>query len=180
LSTKELEKLHVQVSLLSCYEKLGPGSWDNWVVGTHGITIEFEAGGRRYTATYLPQIPVEEGACLTIAICSVPVALRSSLCSSRTHTNTAPASGYGLYRLGCCTYAGTRADQGADSVLVRRCCRVGCHESGDHTSAQVWVEGASRRRAPSIDLADALSVDDIYTELRRLYGDEVSRKGRRG
>lgn len=63
LAIVELEKLHVQVSLLSCYEKLGPGSWNQWEVGTHGITIEFEVGGRRFTSTYLPQIPVEEGTC---------------------------------------------------------------------------------------------------------------------
>lgn len=61
LAIVELEQLHVQVSLLSCYETLGPGSWDNWIVGTHGITIEFEAGGCRFTSTYLPQIPAEEG-----------------------------------------------------------------------------------------------------------------------
>ena len=50
----------MQVSLLSCYEKRA--SWDDWVVGTHGITIDFDASGRHYTATYLPQIAVEEGA----------------------------------------------------------------------------------------------------------------------
>ena len=50
----------MQVSLLSCYEKRA--SWDDWVVGTHGITIDFDASGRHYIATYLPQIAVEEGA----------------------------------------------------------------------------------------------------------------------
>ena len=58
----ELEHLHVQVSLLSCYEKRGRGAWNDWMVGTHGITIEFVAEGKRYSGTYLPHIPLEEGA----------------------------------------------------------------------------------------------------------------------
>ena len=62
LTVGELGKLHIQVSLLSCHEKLGPGEWNNWVLGTHGITIEFKVKGRQFTGTYLPQIPVEEGA----------------------------------------------------------------------------------------------------------------------
>ena len=62
----------MQVSLLSCYEKRA--SWDDWVVGTHGITIDFDASGRHYTATYLPQIAVEEG-----ALPARPPALRAAI-----------------------------------------------------------------------------------------------------
>jgi hypothetical protein len=76
LTTAELEQLHVQVSLLSCYEKRGKGAWNDWVVGKHGITIEFEAGGKRYSGTYLPQIPVEEG------VSPAPTACCSSLLQS--------------------------------------------------------------------------------------------------
>ena len=54
----------MQVSLLSCYEKRA--SWDDWVVGTHGITIDFDASGRHYT--------VEEG-----ALPARPPALRAAI-----------------------------------------------------------------------------------------------------
>lgn len=84
LTTAELEQLHVQVSLLSCYEKRGRGSWNDWVVGKHGITIEFEAGGKRYSGTYLPQIPVEEGApcnSLSLSILLSPPVSRCQPCS---------------------------------------------------------------------------------------------------
>lgn len=33
----------------------------DWILGTHGIRISFIYRGRRYGATYLPDVPVEQG-----------------------------------------------------------------------------------------------------------------------
>lgn len=33
----------------------------DWILGTHGIRISFIHRGRRYGATYLPDVPVEQG-----------------------------------------------------------------------------------------------------------------------
>lgn len=33
----------------------------DWVLGTHGIRISFIHRGRRFGATYLPDVPVEQG-----------------------------------------------------------------------------------------------------------------------
>lgn len=33
----------------------------DWVLGTHGLRISFIHRGRRYGATYLPDVPVEQG-----------------------------------------------------------------------------------------------------------------------
>lgn len=33
----------------------------DWILGTHGLRISFVHRGRRYGATYLPDVPVEQG-----------------------------------------------------------------------------------------------------------------------
>lgn len=132
LTTAELEQLHVQVSLLSCYEKRGKGAWNDWVVGKHGITIEFEAGGKRYSGTYLPQIPVEEG------VSPAPTACCSSLLQSPPVLTMA-------------------------AVPARR---LGHHQSREHTRPQNRLARSSERRAPSIDLAHAISVHIMDFKLR--------------
>lgn len=50
-----------QVSLLSCFETAS--SWQDWVVGQHGLIIEFidpDLNCRR-SATFLPEVAAEQG-----------------------------------------------------------------------------------------------------------------------
>lgn len=58
----EFAKLHVSVSILRHFEE-GEDFLD-WVIGVHGIRIEFitEKGSKR-TATYLPEVAPEQGMC---------------------------------------------------------------------------------------------------------------------
>ncbi|KAL6754054.1 AMMECR1 domain-containing protein [Haematococcus lacustris] len=61
VTRRELSQLCCKVSLLSCFEVAA--DWQDWVVGTHGIIIEFsdpESGCRR-SATFLPDVPPEQG-----------------------------------------------------------------------------------------------------------------------
>eukprot|EP00095_Tigriopus_kingsejongensis_P002894 maker-scaffold513_size150706-snap-gene-0.22 protein:Tk02894 transcript:maker-scaffold513_size150706-snap-gene-0.22-mRNA-1 annotation:"conserved hypothetical protein" len=57
----ELPRLHVSVSIL-CHFEDGSDFLD-WEIGIHGIRIEFyaERGGKKRTATYLPEVPPEQG-----------------------------------------------------------------------------------------------------------------------
>jgi len=56
----ELKILSCAVSLLTNFED-GKDALD-WVVGTHGITIEFsDKSGRDYHATFLPEVAFEQG-----------------------------------------------------------------------------------------------------------------------
>ncbi|GMI28079.1 hypothetical protein TeGR_g6614 [Tetraparma gracilis] len=55
----ELPLLRVGVSLLFGFcECEGPYDWQP---GVHGVVVEFEAGGRGYGATFLPEIAAEQG-----------------------------------------------------------------------------------------------------------------------
>jgi len=60
ITLNELSKLHVSVSILCHFEN--GNDYLDWEVGTHGIRIEFhsERGSHR-TATYLPEVAVEQG-----------------------------------------------------------------------------------------------------------------------
>ncbi|XP_046146049.1 AMMECR1-like protein isoform X3 [Osmia lignaria lignaria] len=60
ITLEELPRLHVSVSILRHFED-GTDYLD-WVVGVHGIRIEFhnEKGNKR-TATYLPDVAIEQG-----------------------------------------------------------------------------------------------------------------------
>lgn len=53
----ELAQLKCTVSLLHSFERTS--SWDDWVVGTHGIQIEFQNGA--YHGTFLPSVAAEQG-----------------------------------------------------------------------------------------------------------------------
>ena len=56
----ELPRLHVSVSIL-CHFEDAKGFLD-WEVGVHGIKIEFfNEKGVKKTATYLPEVPPEQG-----------------------------------------------------------------------------------------------------------------------
>ena len=54
----ELPKLMVDVSLLVNFHEVENPL--DWVVGKHGINIEFVAGGRRYSAVFLPCVAEEQ------------------------------------------------------------------------------------------------------------------------
>lgn len=60
ITVPEIPRLHCAVSLLTDFE---PGtSYTDWIVGEHGIWIEFtDDNGRRRTATYLPEVMPEQG-----------------------------------------------------------------------------------------------------------------------
>lgn len=59
IGKEEFNKLHVCVSLLLNFED--GNDYLDWAVGVHGIRIEFRnEGGSKRTATYLPEVAVEQ------------------------------------------------------------------------------------------------------------------------
>ncbi|XP_026669315.1 uncharacterized protein LOC108624970 [Ceratina calcarata] len=60
ITLEELPRLHVSVSILRHFED--GADYLDWVIGVHGIRIEFhnEKGNKR-TATYLPDVAIEQG-----------------------------------------------------------------------------------------------------------------------
>lgn len=60
IQAKEIPFLEVTVSLLTSYETAG--SYLDWEVGKHGMILEFtDPHNIRRTATYLPEVAVQEG-----------------------------------------------------------------------------------------------------------------------
>ena len=59
LAHHELPHLEITVSLLVDYEPAA--HCHDWVIGVHGIVITFVAGGREFSATYLPEVALEQG-----------------------------------------------------------------------------------------------------------------------
>ncbi|KAI4860582.1 AMMECR1 domain-containing protein [Hypoxylon rubiginosum] len=59
ISKRELPSLEVAVTLLTDFEDCGDAM--DWEVGTHGLRISFAERGRRYGATYLPDVAAEQG-----------------------------------------------------------------------------------------------------------------------
>ena len=60
MSRSELTNLQVSVSILCHFED--GADWADWVVGTHGIRIEWlSERGNRKTATFLPEVPLAQG-----------------------------------------------------------------------------------------------------------------------
>ncbi len=59
IPARELPSLQVAVTLLTDFEDAdGPMDWE---LGKHGIRISFYNNGRRYGATYLPDVATEQG-----------------------------------------------------------------------------------------------------------------------
>ncbi|KAH0548247.1 hypothetical protein GP486_008045 [Trichoglossum hirsutum] len=59
IAKRELPTLECGVTLLTDFEPAPtPMSWD---IGTHGLRISFTYHSKRYGATYLPDVPVEQG-----------------------------------------------------------------------------------------------------------------------
>ena len=56
---EELRRMTCKVSLLTNYEDAS--DWRDWTVGLHGILINFSAGGRSYSATFLPDVMPAQG-----------------------------------------------------------------------------------------------------------------------
>lgn len=59
VSRRELPSLQVAVTLLTDFEEAADAH--DWDVGVHGLRISFHDKGRRYGATYLPDIASEQG-----------------------------------------------------------------------------------------------------------------------
>jgi len=60
VSRDELAKLHVSVSILCHF--MDAADFLDWEIGVHGIRIEFyNERGSKKTATYLPEVPREQG-----------------------------------------------------------------------------------------------------------------------
>lgn len=59
ISKRELPSLQAAVTLLTDFEDAD--DMHDWEVGTHGIRISFSDRGRRYGATYLPDVALEQG-----------------------------------------------------------------------------------------------------------------------
>ncbi|KAJ9148492.1 AMMECR1 domain-containing protein [Pleurostoma richardsiae] len=59
ISARELPSLEVAVTLLTDFEDCDDEM--DWILGTHGIRISFYYHGRRYGATYLPDVATEQG-----------------------------------------------------------------------------------------------------------------------
>lgn len=59
ISKAELPTLQTAVTLLTDFEPVADPY--DWEVGTHGIRLSFQDRGRRYGATYLPDVASEQG-----------------------------------------------------------------------------------------------------------------------
>ncbi|KAK8065393.1 ammecr1 family protein [Apiospora hydei] len=59
ISKRELPTLEVAVTLLTDFEDCDDAM--DWNLGTHGLRISFTDRGRRYGATYLPDVASEQG-----------------------------------------------------------------------------------------------------------------------
>ncbi|XP_021351300.1 AMME syndrome candidate gene 1 protein-like [Mizuhopecten yessoensis] len=60
ITKDEFSKLYVSVSILTNFEDAK--DFEDWEVGTHGIRIEFlNEKGHKKTATYLPEVAIEQG-----------------------------------------------------------------------------------------------------------------------
>jgi len=59
ISLKELKNLHVGVSLLTNFEHVNDPL--DWLIGKHGIEIDFEHKNKKYGATFLPEVAEEQG-----------------------------------------------------------------------------------------------------------------------
>ncbi|KAI9822451.1 MAG: hypothetical protein M1827_000170 [Pycnora praestabilis] len=59
ITIKELPTLEASVTLLTTFEPAPTPT--SWTLGTHGLRISFPYHSKRYSATYLPDVPVEQG-----------------------------------------------------------------------------------------------------------------------
>jgi uncharacterized protein (TIGR00296 family) len=61
ITARELPTLQAAVTLLTNFEPTPNADPLAWDIGTHGIRISFTYHGRRYGATYLPDVAREQG-----------------------------------------------------------------------------------------------------------------------
>jgi uncharacterized protein (TIGR00296 family) len=59
VTKRDLPRLQAAVTLLTDFED-ADDAYD-WDIGTHGIRLSFSDAGRRYGATYLPDVAAEQG-----------------------------------------------------------------------------------------------------------------------
>ena len=58
ISKQEVHRLKCTVSILLSFEICS--RWDDWVIGRHGVIVRFSVDGKIYSATFLPQVMVEQ------------------------------------------------------------------------------------------------------------------------
>jgi len=59
ITAHEVPQLQCSVSILLYFEPAR--DYRDWVIGVHGIRIDFQQGGRAYSAVYLPEVAREQG-----------------------------------------------------------------------------------------------------------------------
>ena len=59
VKSREVPELHVSVSLLGDFEEAKHP--EDWLVGVHGVIVEFHMDGAHFKATFLPEIAAEQG-----------------------------------------------------------------------------------------------------------------------
>uniref|UniRef100_A0A0N5A870 AMMECR1 domain-containing protein n=1 Tax=Syphacia muris TaxID=451379 RepID=A0A0N5A870_9BILA len=59
ITLSEVQDLHCAVSILVNFEKAL--NYQDWVIGVHGIRIEFQDNNRKRDAVYLPEVAKEQG-----------------------------------------------------------------------------------------------------------------------
>lgn len=59
ITFNEVQHLTVSVSLLTNFTPIQNPM--DWIIGTHGIEIEFRINGRSYSGTFLPEVAEEQG-----------------------------------------------------------------------------------------------------------------------
>lgn len=58
LTRKEIPFLQISISLLINFELVH--QWNDWIIGLHGIMIEFTIDERTYNGTFLPEVAKEQ------------------------------------------------------------------------------------------------------------------------
>jgi len=66
INIDELPELACKLSVLHSFERCRDPY--DWIIGTHGILINFAANGQKWSATYLPEIALEHGMSHQVAI----------------------------------------------------------------------------------------------------------------
>ena len=63
IKATEVESLVCTLSLLTDYEECA--SYDDWLIGKHGLSIKFDNDERTYHAIFLPEVMTENGKKIT-------------------------------------------------------------------------------------------------------------------
>jgi|LauGreDrversion4_2_1035121.scaffolds.fasta_scaffold399122_1 uncharacterized protein (TIGR00296 family) len=59
ITSDEIKQLECKISILFSFEDCE--LWNDWTVGMHGIILRFTSMGQFYSATFLPEVMIEQG-----------------------------------------------------------------------------------------------------------------------